>query len=217
MKFFLDTANIEDIKKYAAWGIVDGVTTNPSLIAKEGVDLKTRIMEITEVVDGPISTEVLATDLDGMLTEAREYAAWHKNIYIKLPTTENGLKALSILSKEGIKTNMTLVFNPGQALLVAKAGANLVSPFIGRLDDISEDGMNLIQEIVQIYENYNFDTEVLVASVRHPRHVIDSARIGADVCTMPGAILEKLLHHPLTDQGVEKFLADWEKVKDLQK
>ncbi len=216
MKFFLDTANIDEIKKYAAWGIVDGVTTNPSLIAKEGVDLKTRIMEITEVVDGPISTEVIATDLDGMLSEAREYASWHKNIYVKLPTTKNGLKALSILSKEEIKTNMTLVFSPGQALLVAKAGASLVSPFVGRLDDISEDGMALIEEIVQIYDNYDFPTEVLVASVRHPRHVIGSGLIGADVCTMPAAILEKLIAHPLTDKGIEKFLADWEKVKDMQ-
>lgn len=217
MKFFLDTANIDDIKKYAAWGVVDGVTTNPSLIAKEGVDLKTRILEICEVIDGPISAEVLETTTEGMIKQAREYHSWHKNIYVKLPTTEEGIKALTVLAKEGVKVNMTLVFNAGQALVVAKAGAKLVSPFIGRLDDIGQDGMELIEEIVQIYENYNFETEILVASVRHPRHVIDSAQLGADVCTMPADILNKLIKHPLTDKGLANFLADWEKVKNMQK
>lgn len=217
MKFFLDTANLEDIKHYASWGIVDGVTTNPSLIAKEGVNLETRIKEIAEVVNGPISSEVVATDMRGMVEEGRKYAKWGKNIYVKLPTTEEGIKALHVLAKEGVKVNMTLVFNAGQALVVAKAGAKLVSPFIGRLDDIAEDGMKLIEEIVQIYNNYDFDTEVLVASVRHPRHVIDSARLGADVCTMPADILNKLIRHPLTDIGLKKFLEDWEKVKDKQR
>lgn len=216
MQFFLDTANIEDIKKYAAWGIVDGVTTNPSLIAKEGVSLETRIKEILEVVDGPISTEVVGTDTKEMLEEARKYNKWHDNIFVKFPTTPDGLKALTVASSEGIKTNMTLVFSPGQALMVAKAGATFVSPFIGRLDDIAEDGMNLIHEVVTMYKNYGFDTKVLVASVRHPRHVIDSAMIGADICTMPPEIFEKLIKHPLTDNGLEKFLADWEKVKSKQ-
>lgn len=217
MKFFLDTANLDEIKRFAELGVVDGVTTNPSLIAKEGVNLETRIKEIAEVVNGPISSEVVATDMRGMVEEGRKYAKWGKNIYVKLPTTEEGIKALHVLAKEGVKVNMTLVFNAGQALVVAKAGAKLVSPFIGRLDDIAEDGMHLIEEIVQIYNNYDFDTEVLVASVRHPRHVIDSARLGADVCTMPADILNKLIRHPLTDIGLKKFLEDWEKVKDKQR
>lgn len=216
MQFFLDTANLESIKKYASWGVVDGVTTNPSLIAKEGVSLEARIKEITEVVDGPISSEVIATDYDGMISQAREYVKWHKNIYIKLPMTEDGLRACKTLSSEGIHTNVTLVFSPGQALLAAKAGATLVSPFIGRLDDIAHDGMELIGEIVEMYTNYGIETKVLVASIRHPRHVIDAARIGADIATMPPEVLDKLINHPLTDKGLEKFLADWEKVKDLQ-
>lgn len=217
MKFFLDTANIDDIKRYAEWGIVDGVTTNPSLIAKEGVDLETRIKEIAEVVDGPISSEVLSTTAREMIEEGRKYSKWHKNVYVKLPTTEEGIKALTVLAKEGVKVNMTLVFNAGQALMVAKAGAKLVSPFIGRLDDIGQDGMALIEEVIEMYDNYDFETEVLVASVRHPRHVLESAMLGADVCTMPAAILDKLIKHPLTDKGLEKFLADWEAVKDKQK
>lgn len=213
MKFFLDTADIESIKKYHAWGVVDGITTNPSLIAKEGVDLKERIHEITEVVDGPISVEVTATDKEGMLKEAREFAEWHKNIVVKLPMIEEGLKALKILSEEGIKVNVTLVFSAGQALLAAKNGATYVSPFVGRLDDISEDSMNLISEIVTIYDQYDFDTEVLVASVRHPRHVIESAVMGADIATVPPKVLDSLIKHPLTDKGLKAFLDDWEKAK----
>lgn len=216
MKFFLDTANIDEIKKYVSWGVVDGVTTNPSLIAKEGVSLESRIKEIVEVVDGPISTEVLATETSAMLEEARKYVKWHKNICIKLPTTEAGVQALHVLAQEGVKVNMTLVFSPSQALLVAKAGAAFVSPFIGRLDDISQDGMDLIAEIMEVYENYPFETEVIVASVRHPRHVIESARLGADVITMPPAVLGKLIKHPMTDIGLKKFLSDWEQVKNLQ-
>lgn len=216
MKFFLDTANIDAIKSYAAWGIVDGVTTNPTLMAKEGVPLEKRIKEITKVVNGPISAEVIATDLKGMLSEGRRYAKWHKNIYVKVPCTPDGLKAVKQFKKEGIKTNVTLVFSAGQALLVAKAGADFVSPFIGRLDDIAEDGMALITEIVDIYTQYAFKTEILVASVRHPRHVIDAAKRGADIATMPPEVLEKLIKHPLTDKGLVAFLADWEKVKSKQ-
>lgn len=217
MKFFLDTANIEDIKTYAAWGIVDGVTTNPSLIAKEGVSLEKRIKEIAKVVDGPISSEVIATKASKMIKEGREYAKWHENIHVKLPMTPDGLIACKQLSSEGIKTNVTLVFTLGQAIMAAKAGATLVSPFVGRLDDISQDGMELIADIVQAYENYGFETEILVASIRHPRHVMDSALLGADICTMPPAILDKLVNHPLTDAGIKKFLADWKTVKNKQK
>ncbi|MCD6109407.1 fructose-6-phosphate aldolase [bacterium] len=216
MDFYIDTANIDDIKKYNALGIVDGVTTNPSLIAKEGVSLEKRIKEIAEVVDGPISTEVLATDYKEMIEEARKYVTWHKNIVVKIPMTVDGMKALKILAKEGIKVNITLIFSASQALIAAKNGATYVSPFVGRLDDISEDGMGLINEIITIYSNYNFDTKVIVASVRHPRHVVDSAIMGADIATVPPAILDKLFKHPLTDKGVKAFLSDWEKVKNLQ-
>lgn len=216
MEFFLDTANTDDIKKYVEWGVVDGVTTNPSLIAKEDVSLEERIKEIAEIVDGPISTEVVSTTADDMIEEARKYSKWHENIVIKVPMTAEGMKTLKVLSAEGIKVNVTLIFSAGQALLAAKNGASFVSPFVGRLDDISEDGMELISEIVAIYRNYNFDTKVLVASVRHPRHVIDSGIIGADVITIPPAVLDKLIKHPLTDNGVEKFLQDWEKVKSKQ-
>jgi len=216
MQFFLDTANLDAIKKYAAWGIVDGVTTNPSLIAKEGVSLEKRIREIAEVVDGPVSSEVIATDLDGMLEEARKYAKWHPNIYVKLPITENGLQACKILTAEGIHTNMTLIFSSGQALLAAKAGATVISPFIGRLDDISEDGMALIAEISDIVLNYDIPSKIVVASIRHPRHVMESARIGAHIATMPPDVLDKMIHHPLTDKGLAAFLADWEKVKSMQ-
>lgn len=217
MKFFLDTANLEDIKKYASWGVVDGVTTNPSLIAKEGVSLENRINEILKIVDGPISAEVIATDYKGMIKQGREYAKWHHNIHVKLPMTAEGLMATKTLSSEGIKTNVTLVFSVNQALLAAKAGATLVSPFIGRLDDVSQEGMELIAEIVEVFNNYDFETEVLVASVRHPRHVADAAILGADIVTMPPEVFEKLVKHPLTDIGLEKFLSDWQKVKKLQK
>lgn len=216
MQFFLDTANLDEIKKYASWGIVDGVTTNPSLIAKEGVSLEKRIKEIAEVVDGPISSEVIATDLDGMLKEGRKYAKWHKNIYVKVPMTADGLRAVKVFKAEGIHTNVTLVFSATQALLAAKAGATLVSPFIGRLDDISQDGIELISDIVQIFDNYMIDTKVLVASIRHPRHVVDAALIGADIGTMPASVLDMLIKHPLTDIGIEKFLSDWKKVQDKQ-
>lgn len=216
MQFFLDTADIDDIKKYASWGIVDGVTTNPSLIAKEGVSLEKRIKEIAKVIRGPISSEVVSNELEEMLKQGRAYAKWANNIYVKVPMTATGLQAVKIFNKEGIKTNVTLIFSASQALLAAKAGATLVSPFIGRLDDISENGMSLIADIVQIFRNYQLKTKVLVASIRHPRHVIEAAKLGADIGTMPPSVLEQLVHHPLTDAGIKKFMDDWEKVKDKQ-
>jgi transaldolase len=215
MKFFIDTADVEAIKKYHAWGVVDGVTTNPSLIAKEGVKFEERIKEIVKIVDGPISAEVTATDMKGMLEEARKFAKWHKNIVIKIPMIDEGLKALKVLSAEGIKTNVTLVFSSAQALLAAKNGATYVSPFVGRLDAINEDGMEIVEDIVEMYKNYGFDTQVLVASVRHVGHVVESAVIGAHVATIPPKILDELIKHPLTDKGLEAFLKDWEKVKNL--
>lgn len=216
MQFFLDTAALDEIKKYAALGIVDGVTTNPSLVAKEGVNLEKRIKEIAKIVNGPISAEVIATDAKGMLAEGRRYAKWHKNVYVKVPMTAEGLKAVMQFKKEKIKTNVTLVFSASQALLAAKAGADLVSPFIGRLDDVSEDGMALIAEIMDIFRNYDIKTKVLVASIRHPRHVVEAARLGAHIATMPAEVMEKLLHHPLTDLGLAKFLEDWKKVAKQQ-
>ncbi|MFC1647674.1 fructose-6-phosphate aldolase [Patescibacteria group bacterium] len=215
MQFFIDTADIEAIKKYHAWGVVDGVTTNPSLIAKEGVKFEDRIREISEVVDGPISAEVTATDMEGMLKEAREFAGWHKNIVVKIPMIEEGLKALKVLTAEGIKTNVTLVFSAGQALLAAKNGATYVSPFVGRLDDNNENSTDVIHEIVSIFKNFKFDTQILVASVRNVRHVVNSAAMGAHVATIPPKIFDELIEHPLTDKGLEAFLADWEKVKNL--
>jgi transaldolase len=217
MQIFLDTANLDDIKKYAAWGIVDGVTTNPSLIAKEGVSLEKRIKEIAEVVDGPISSEVIAEDAKGMLKEGKEYAKWHPNVIIKVPTTSEGLIAVQEFDKEGIKCNVTLCFSANQALMVAKAGAFIVSPFVGRLDDIGENGMGLIEEITTIYHNYGYETQILVASVRSTEHVSHAAQLGADIATIPAAILDKMIQHPLTDKGIEKFLADWETVKSKQK
>lgn len=216
MQIFLDTANIEDIKKYASWGIVDGVTTNPTLIAKEGISLEKRIKEIAKVIKGPISSEVVSNDLDEMLKQGRVYSKWASNIYVKVPMTPEGLQAVKIFNKEGIKTNVTVTFSAGQALLAAKAGATVVSPFIGRLDDISEDGMALIADMVKIFRNYQFKTKILVASIRHPRHVIEAAKLGADIATMPPDILDKLIHHPLTDIGIKKFMDDWEKVKNIQ-
>jgi transaldolase len=209
MQFFLDTANLDQIKKYLPWGVVDGVTTNPSLIAKEGVDHETRIKEIAKIVNGPISAEVIATDFKGMVSEGLKIAKWHKNVYVKLPTTENGIMALTELKKHGVKVNMTLVFSAGQALLLAKAGADLISPFVGRLDDISEDGLSLISEIMDIWNQYDFETKVLVASIRHSRHVLDSAAMGAHIATMPTSVLDQMIKHPLTDIGVEKFLQDY--------
>jgi transaldolase len=213
MKFFIDTANIEEIKEANDMGMVDGVTTNPTLIAKEGRDFEEVIKEICAVVDGPVSAEVISTDTEGMLGEARHLAGLHENIVVKIPMTIDGLKAVKTLSQEGIKTNVTLVFSPLQALMAAKAGASYVSPFVGRLDDISQEGMLLVEQIVDIYSNYAFDTEIIVASVRNPLHVLDSALMGADIATIPFNVLSKLAAHPLTDKGLAAFLADWEKMK----
>ena len=212
MKFFIDTANINEIKEAASLGVLDGVTTNPSLVAKEGKNFKELLDEIIKIVDGPISAEVIATDYDGMLKEARELAAIHKNIVVKIPLIKEGLKAVKTLSGEGINTNVTLCFSPSQALLAAKAGATYISPFVGRLDDISTSGMDLISQIVQIYDNYDYQTEVLVASIRHPLHLVEAALMGADVCTIPFAVINKLFTHPLTDIGIDKFLSDWKKL-----
>lgn len=219
MKFFLDTANVKEIREAQAMGVLDGVTTNPSLAAKEGRPFKELILEICDIVDGPVSTEVTATDLEGMLEQAHTYAKWHRNVVVKLPTTIAGVKGLKKLAGEGIKINMTLCFSATQALIVAKAGATYVSPFVGRLDDISSNGMTVVREIVQIYENYGYNTQVLAASLRHPMHVVEAALVGAHVGTMPFKVLEMMFHHPLTDIGLEKFSKDWEKanLKDLQK
>ena len=213
MKFFIDTANIDEIKEAAALGILDGVTTNPSLVSKEGKDFRKLLDEILKIVDGPISAEVISTDYEGILKEGRELSKIHKNIVVKVPLIREGLKAVKTLTGEGINVNVTLCFSPNQALLAAKAGATYISPFVGRLDDISTSGMDLISQIVQIYNNYNYETEVLVASVRHPLHVVEAALIGADVCTMPFAVIDKMFNHPLTDIGLEKFLSDWKKIK----
>jgi transaldolase len=211
MKFFIDTANISEIKEAAALGILDGVTTNPSLVSKEGKDFRKLLDEILAIVDGPVSAEVISTDYDGILKEAHDLAKIHKNIVVKVPLIKEGLKAVRTLSKENIKTNVTLCFSASQALLAAKAGATYISPFVGRLDDISHDGMELISQIVQIYKNYDYKTEVLVASIRHPLHLVQAALMGADVCTMPFSVIDKLFNHPLTDLGLEKFLNDWKK------
>src|SRR5438105_9986694 len=211
MKFFLDTANVKEIQEAASLGLLDGVTTNPSLVAKEGRSFKEMLIEISNIVDGPISAEVVSLEANAMVKEGKELAKIHKNIVVKVPLIAEGLKATKRLAAEGIKVNVTLCFSPTQALLAAKAGAWCVSPFIGRLDDISEHGMGLIQDIVTIYRNYHFQTKVLVASVRHPRHVVEAAKIGGDICTMPFAVFKQLVQHPLTDVGLKKFLADWEK------
>lgn len=211
MKFFIDTANIKEIKEAAALGILDGVTTNPSLVAKEGKDFRKLLDEILAIVDGPVSAEVVSTDYDGILKEAHELSKIHKNIVVKVPLIKEGLKAVRTLSSENINTNVTLCFSASQALLAAKAGATYISPFVGRLDDISHDGMELISQIVQIYKNYNYKTQVLVASIRHPLHLVEAALMGADVCTMPFPVIDKLFNHPLTDIGLEKFLSDWKK------
>ncbi len=212
MKFFIDTANINEIKEAAALGILDGVTTNPSLVSKEGKDFRKLLDEILALVDGPVSAEVISTDYNGIMKEAVEYSKIHKNIVVKVPLIKEGLKAVKSLSDEGIKTNVTLCFSPSQALLAAKAGATYISPFVGRLDDISTSGMDLISQIVQIYKNYDYKTQVLVASIRHPLHLVEAALIGADVCTMPFDVINKLFNHPLTDLGLEKFLKDWNKL-----
>jgi len=213
MKFCVDTANINEIREAADMGVLDGVTTNPSLVAKEGRPFKEGILEICEAVNGPVSVEVTAIDKDGMMKQGTEYAAWHKHVVVKLPTTREGVKACKALNGKGIKINMTLCFSPNQALLVAKAGASYVSPFVGRVDDISTNGMDLIRQIVQIYKNYDFKTQVLAASLRHPMHVVECALAGAHVGTMPFKVLEMLFNHPLTDKGLTQFLKDWEKVK----
>ena len=213
MMFFLDTANLDEIREIASWGIVDGVTTNPSLCSKEGMKFKDLIREICRAVPGPVSVECVSTAAGEIVREARELAAIAPNVVIKIPVCVEGLKATKVLSGEGIKVNMTLVFSAGQALLAAKAGAKYVSPFIGRLDDISQEGMGLIEEIVTLFENYRLATEVIVASIRHPRHVIEAGLLGADIVTIPAAVLEKMVKHPLTDAGMEKFLKDWAKVK----
>jgi transaldolase len=213
MKIFIDTANIREIKEAASMGVLDGVTTNPSLVAKEGKSFTELLREICQIVDGDISAEVVATDLEGMLREGRELAKIHKNIVVKVPLTREGLKAVKSFKAEGIRTNVTLCFSPNQALLAAKAGAYIVSPFVGRLDDISTSGMQLIEQILAIYRNYSFDTQVLVASIRHPLHVVEAAMMGADIGTMPFAVMTQLIKHPLTDIGLERFLADWKKLQ----
>lgn len=213
MKLFIDTANVDEIREIAEWGVVDGVTTNPSLIAKEKRDFKEVVTEITGIVDGPISAEVVSLKHDEMVEEAKELAKIHKNIIIKVPMTEEGLIAVKELHAMGIKTNVTLVFTSTQALLAAKAGASYVSPFLGRLDDISTNGLNLIEEIMDIFNNYNYDTEVIAASIRHPMHVVECARLGCDIATVPYKVFKQMLNHPLTDSGIERFLKDWESVK----
>jgi transaldolase len=213
MKFFIDTANIKEIREANEMGVLDGVTTNPSLISKEEGKFEDIVRQICEIVDGPISAEVVATEAPGMIEEGRKLSRIHKNIVVKIPCMGEGLKATKALSSDGIGVNMTLVFSPSQAILAAKAGAMFVSPFVGRLDDVSHYGMELVQQIVNIYNNYAFDTEVLVASIRNPLHVVDAALMGAHVATMPFKVINQIVKHPLTDIGLEKFLADWEKVK----
>ena len=211
MKIFLDTANVKEIQEAANLGLVDGVTTNPSLVAKEGRSFRDMLLEICRLVDGPISAEVVNVEADAMVKEGRELAKIHKNIVVKCPLIPEGLKATKTLAAEGIRVNVTLCFSPTQALLAAKAGAWCVSPFIGRLDDVSTNGMELIRQIITIYRNYDYKTQVLVASVRHPQHVVEAALAGGDICTMPYGVFQSLFKHPLTDNGLKKFLQDWEK------
>jgi transaldolase len=213
MKFFIDTANVKEIREAASLGVVNGVTTNPSLIAKEGRDFKQVIAEICSIVDGPISAEAVSLKADEMVAEGVELAKIHKNIVVKLPMTRDGLKATKVLAEKGIKVNMTLVFSPTQALLAAKVGAAYVSPFVGRLDDISHCGMDLVRQIIAIFDNYGYDTEVIVASVRNPLHVLDAALAGAHIATIPFGVIDQLVKHPLTDIGIEKFLDDWKKLE----
>jgi len=210
MRFFLDTAEVEQIRKAAYWGVISGVTTNPTLVAKSNQDLKSVIIEICDIVDGPVSAEAVSLDADGMVREGRELAAIHDNVVVKIPMTAEGMAATQKLSDEGIDVNVTLVFSPQQALLAAAAGAAYVSPFIGRLDDIGEDGIGLVRDIAEAFALQDIPVEIIAASIRHPRHVIDSALAGADIATVPFAVLEKCFRHPLTDSGIERFLADWE-------
>lgn len=214
MKIFIDTANVQEIREAQSMGLIDGVTTNPSLVAKEKRDFKELIQEICSIVNGPISAEVISLDYDGMMREARELAKIHDNIVVKVPLTKEGLQATRSLKAEGIRTNVTLCFSPNQALLAAKAGAYFVSPFVGRIDDISSEGMDLISQIITIYRNYGFETQVLVASIRNPMHVVQAALMGADIATIPYAVLMQLIKHPLTDIGIEKFLSDWKKLQE---
>jgi len=215
MKFFLDTANIDEIRDAAGTGVLDGVTTNPTLISKEGNTFEDQLLKICSIVDGPVSAETVSRDAAGMVDEGRRLAKLHRNIVVKCPMTKEGLKATKRLSEEGIRVNVTLVFSAPQAILAAKAGAYFASPFVGRLDDIGQDGMGLIRDIVTIFGNYDFKTEVLVASVRNPIHVVQAGLMGADICTLPAKVFDQLLKHPLTDRGVEQFLKDWEKVPSL--
>ena len=212
MKFFLDTANIEEIRDAASTGILDGITTNPTLISKEGNTFEDQLLKICSMVNGPVSAETVSRDADGMVDEGRHLAKLHPNIVVKCPMTKEGLRATKILTEERIRVNVTLVFSAPQAIMAAKAGAYFVSPFVGRLDDIGESGMDLIETIVTIFNNYEFKTEVLVASIRNPIHVVQAGLMGADICTMPAKVFDQLLKHPLTDKGVEQFLKDWEKV-----
>ena len=215
MKFFLDTANVDEIRQAVELGVLDGVTTNPTLAAKEKKSFRELILEICALLpNGVVNAEVVSTDTAGMLREAHEIAAWHPNIVVKIPMTRDGVRALSVLHREGIRVNITLVFSPSQALIVAKAGAYFVSPFLGRLDDISQDGLGLLREILEIYRQYNFSTEVLAASLRHPLHVVEAAKMGAHIGTMPFKVFEQLFRHPLTDKGLELFLKDWEKARE---
>jgi transaldolase len=213
VKFFLDTANLDEIREAAGLGLLDGVTTNPSLIAKENADFRKRIVEICEIVQGPVSAEVTCTDTEGMCKQGRELAKLHRWVVVKVPTTKAGLKAAKFLVGDGVKVNVTLCFSPAQALLVAKTGASYVSPFLGRLDDIAHVGMDLIRDMVTIYRNYGYKTQILAASLRHPLHVVDAAKAGADVATMPFKVFEQLFKHPLTDKGQDQFLKDWEKAQ----
>ncbi|MSU00190.1 fructose-6-phosphate aldolase [Tissierella pigra] len=213
MKFFIDTANIDEIREINEWGIISGVTTNPSLIAKEGRNFKEVVKEIAEIVNGPISAEVISLEKDGMLEEARELVKIHKNIVIKIPMTKEGLKAVKVLSSEGVKTNVTLIFSANQALLAARAGATYVSPFIGRLDDIGNEGISLIEDIVNVFNVHNIDTEIIAASIRHGIHVLDAAKAGAHISTIPYKVFLQMLDHPLTDIGIDKFLKDWDSLQ----
>jgi len=215
MKIFLDTANLESIRKFNDMGLLDGITTNPSLLSKEGGNPKDIMEEITKIIKGDVSLEVVSTEYSGMIEEGKRLRQYGKNVVVKVPMTPDGLKACKHLSSEGIPVNVTLIFSPNQALLAAKSGAKYVSPFIGRLDDIGKDGMNLIRDIKKIFDNYkdDFKTQILVASIRHPIHVVDAAKIGADVVTLPPAVLDKMLQHPLTDIGLDNFLSDWKKLK----
>lgn len=212
MKLFIDTANVEEIRQATEWGLIDGVTTNPSLAAKERREFKLLVEEICSIVDGPISVEAVSTVAEEIVPEAEALASWHENIVIKTPITAEGLKATKQLARQGVKINMTLVFSPVQALLAAKAGAHYVSPFVGRLDDISHIGIDIVSDIRSVFDNYSFGTEIIVASVRNPLHVLDAALMGADIATVPFRVLEQLIHHPLTDRGIERFLADWKKL-----